>query len=89
MISMGNKNFRRPQQPQPSPATVELQRITEIRRAIELEQHFERRNQALILSDILRRHDYDMPAEESYRLLAIRREAVLNAGRMQQQEAKA
>lgn len=75
---MGNKNFRRPKQPQPCAATPALQRITEVRRAIELEQIFERKNQALILSEILKRHDYDMPPSEAWRLLAIRRESVIN-----------
>ena len=76
---MGNKMHRRPKQPQPCAAAPAIQRITEVRRAIELEQRFERKNQALILSEILKRHDYDMPPDEAWRLLAIRRESVLKA----------
>ena len=74
---MGNKMHRGPK-PQPCAAAPALQRITEVRRAIELEQKFERRNQALILSEILKKHDYDMPPDEAWRLLAIRRESVIN-----------
>lgn len=75
---MGNPNRRFPKQPQPCAAAPAIQRITEVRRAIELETLFERRNQAMILSDILKKHNYDVPPEESYRLLAIRREATIN-----------
>ena len=80
---------RRPKQPQPCAAAPALQRITEVRLAIELEQRFERRNQALILSEILKKHDYDIPPEEAYRLLAIRRESVINpsCGVMQEKTA--
>jgi hypothetical protein len=75
VIVMGNKNHRFPQR-QPSATATDLQRLTEVRKAIELEQIFERKDQARILSEILKRHGYDMPAEESYRLLAMRRESV-------------
>ena len=75
---MGNKMHRGPK-PQPCAAAPAIQRITEVRRAIELEQIFERKNQALILSEILKKHDYDMPPSEVWKLLAIRRESVLKA----------
>jgi hypothetical protein len=73
---MGNKNFRRPKQREPSSTAAKIQQIAEVRRAIELEQIFERKDQACILSEILKRHGYDMPPWESYRLLAMRRESV-------------
>lgn len=78
MIPMGNKNFRRPRQPQPSPAAPAIQRITEVRRALELEVRLERRGQAAILSAIREQNNGDVPVGESWRLLAIRREATIS-----------
>lgn len=75
---MGNKNFRRPRQPQPSTTAPAIQRITEVRRAFELEVRLERRSQAAILSAIREQNGGDVPPEESYRLLAIRRESVIS-----------
>ena len=75
---MGNKNSRRPRQPQPSTTAPAIQRITEVRRALELEVRLERRSQAAILSVIREQNNGDVPAGESWRLMAIRREATIS-----------
>jgi hypothetical protein len=62
----------------PSTAAPAIQRITEVRRVLELETLFERRSQAAILSAIREQNGGDVPPGESYRLLAIRREATIN-----------
>ena len=76
---MGNKNRRSPK-PEPSASAETLQRITDLRKAIEIEQRLERKEQHAILSEILKRHGYDIPPGEAYRLLAIRRESVSMTG---------
>jgi hypothetical protein len=87
---MGNKNFRRPKQPQPSTtAAPAIQHITEVRRALELEILLERRSQAAILSAIREQNNGDVPPGESYRLLAIRRVATINPACRGMQEKKA
>ena len=88
---MGNKNFRRPRQPQPSTAAPAIQHITEVRRALELEVLLERRSQAAMLSEIRARNNGDVPPGESWGLLAIRRETTINpacgVGMQQEKEA--
>ena len=73
---MGNKNFRRPKQS--STTAPANQRIIEVRRALELETRLERRSQAAILSVIREQNNGDVPAGESWRLMAIRREATIS-----------
>jgi hypothetical protein len=74
---MGNKNSRRPRQPQPSTTAPAIQRITEVRRALELEILLERRSQAAMLSAIREQNNGDVPPGESWRLMAIRRESTI------------
>jgi len=68
---------------------VVLPRVQEIRRVKEEvrdELKLELRTQAGIWDDIKRMHGGDVPPRLCWNHLADRREAVLNAGRMQQQQ---
>jgi len=66
-----------------------VQEIQRVREEVRDELKLELRTQARIWENIKRMHGGDVPPRLCWNHLADRREAVLNAGRMQQQEAKA
>ena len=72
--------------PKAAKETPRVQEIRRVKEEVRDELKLELRTQAGIWDDIKRMHGGDVPPRLCWNHLADRREAVLNAGRMQQQQ---